>query len=70
MCNVIGSVLLIDGDFRAVYLDHGREYFLNEAGQPVFGDWSDLDGQDIISSDAFDAMSAEDVCRETEAVAC
>src|SRR5687767_14428457 len=51
MCHIIGSVLFIDGVFRVVYLDHGQEYFVNDAGQPVYGEWSNLDGEDVTADE-------------------
>ena len=62
MYHVIGSFLPINGTSRAVYLDHGREYFLDDTGQPVFGDWSDLDGQEILVIDCDNDHDPEAAC--------
>lgn len=51
MDNIIGATLFVDDAFRAVYLDRGREYFLGDNGQPVYGDWSYLHGPDIVARD-------------------
>jgi len=70
MSSIIGSVLFIDGAFRAVFIDHrGHEYFLGDDGQPVYGDWSYLDGPEIVANErtqATVAMMTEHVGQHAE----
>ena len=47
----IASIPFLDGTTRPVYLDaDGREYVLNDDGQPVYGEWIYLDEPEILTS--------------------
>jgi hypothetical protein len=45
----IGEVLFVDGVARPVYLDaDGRQYVLDDDGQPVHGTWLYIDEPEIV----------------------